>query len=133
MVNPESNHMSAIRKLRLLYIAAVSSQCLCIVNPALAVPLSSPTVQSGVVSFSFDSGPGELLTVQSSGLLPLEWSDISYHVGTGNQIQFSQPLGAASQLFRVRVNEFRPLDQTPNSPVLTAGSVSLPDADVGAP
>jgi hypothetical protein len=102
-------------------------------DSARAVTISTPTVDSRVVSFSCDAGAGQLVTVQSSPIFPLQWSDDSYQLGTGAPLRFSTPLTNGQRFFRVRVTPYHPLQLSPSSPVLATGPVSLPDAIVGAP
>src|SRR5262249_40902297 len=102
-------------------------------DSARAVTISTPIVDSGVVSFSCDAGAGQLVTVQSSPIFPLQWADDSYQLGTGAPLRFSTPLANGQRFFRVRVTPHQALQLAPSSPVLATGPVSLPDAVVGAP
>src|SRR5262245_21926111 len=74
---------------------------------ARAITLSPLTVQSKVVSFSFDSVPNELFTVQSSSSLFSEWVDAAYYRGTGGSIHFSASMAEDQRFFRVRSTEFQ--------------------------
>jgi hypothetical protein len=62
-----------------------------------------------------------------------EWADVAYLPGNGNRLDFSAPVTTNQQFFRVRETVLEPLALRPAVPVLTNGSVSLPDATVGAP
>src|SRR5262245_55684381 len=105
----------------------VSATIFLTLDSAPAITLSSPTLQSNVLSFSFDSAPDQLLTVQSSSGLDSGWSDIVYRVGTGAPMNFSAPITGDQQFFQVKTSAFQPLDLRPNTPTLAEGPVSLPD------
>jgi hypothetical protein len=102
-----------------------------VLNFGFAVTLSPPTVQSGVVSFTFDSAPGQLLVVQQSTSLNSGWTDVAYRLGDGSFMRYSAPTTTQQQFFRVKVTPSLPLALSPSSPSLTSGAVSLPDALVG--
>src|SRR5262245_30940435 len=96
-----------------------------------AVTLSPPVVQSGVVSFTFDSAPNQLLVVQSSTALTSGWADVAYRLGNGSTMSYSAPVAGQQHFFRVKVAPVQPLDLSPKAPSLDSGAVSLPDAVAG--
>src|SRR5688572_25402716 len=102
-----------------------------IINESRAVTPSTPMVQSNIVSFSFDSVPDQLFTVQNSESLSRQWFDAAYHRGTGMPIIFSAPATNVWRFFRVRSTPFEPLALFPGGPTLPSGDVSLPDAVAG--
>lgn len=128
MLNAISKY-SAARRLGVggIWLAAF----LGISDESLAVTPSTPMVQSNIVSFSFDSAPDQLLTVQNSESLSGEWFDAAYHRGTGTPITFSTSVTNDWRFFRVRATPFQPLGLFPSGPTLASGEVSLPDAVAG--
>ncbi|MEO8426199.1 MAG: hypothetical protein ABI651_03720 [Verrucomicrobiota bacterium] len=128
----KSTRVSVFRRFDAFCISIFAAVFPGFLNSGSALTLSSPTAQSGVVSFFFDSIPDQLFTVQSSGSLSSGWLDASYYLGTGAPISFSAQMTADQQFFRVRITAFQALELSPNSPTLATGPVSLPDAVVGA-
>src|SRR5687768_2268077 len=72
---------------------------LSIIDRSSAITPSIPVVRSNVVSFSFDSVPDQLFTVQSSESLSAGWVDAAYYRGTGARINFSAPATNISRFF----------------------------------
>src|SRR5882672_5158065 len=91
--------VSRLRRLDAFCISIIAAVFLGFLNSGSAVTLSSPTVQSGILSFFFDSVPDQLFTVQSSDSLSSAWLDASYHLGTGAPISFSAPMTADQRFF----------------------------------
>jgi len=109
----------------------VFSALFSVLNFGFAVTLSPPVVQSGVVSFTFDSAPNQLLVVQSSTALTSGWTDVAYRQGNGSTMSYSTPVAGQQQFFRVKVAPAQPLNLLPAAPSLVSGAVSLPDAVAG--
>jgi len=116
---------------RLSFLALSFSALLGIIIQSSAITLLTPVVRSNFVSFSIDSVPDQLLTVQQSQSLSDGWSDAAYYRGTGTPITFSAPATNTWRFFRVRTKPFEPLALVPSGPNLVSGEVSLPDAVVG--
>jgi hypothetical protein len=104
-----------------------------LVDSGSAVTLSPPVLQSGTISFQFDTTADQVFTVQSANALSSEWTDVAVHLGTGAPIDFSGPITGTGRFFRVKVSPRPPLGLSPSAPVLATGPVSLPDAVVGVP
>lgn len=98
-----------------------------------AVTLLSPSIRSGVVSFSFETASNQVAVVQATPSLATGWVDLTNYAGAGGLLTFSAAAAASQQFFRVALQERAGLlGLLPNTPVLTNGDVSLPDAMVGS-
>lgn len=96
-----------------------------------AVNLTAPSVSSGEISFTYDSGADQLMTVQQATSPTGTWSDVEWKRGTGGVIQFKATANQTQRFFRVKSTVFQSLDLSPAGPTLQAGAISLEDSVVG--
>lgn len=95
------------------------------------VTLSLPRLVGGILTFDAVSISNHVLTLQSAADSSGPWSDVRHRVGTGERMAFEFPVSASRQFFRVRTSPVRPLQLSPETPILSSGPVSLPDAVAG--
>ncbi len=102
------------------------------VQAGQTVLISPPTFRSGKILFSAASVSNQVTTLQVSESPAGPWLDLDDYPGTGQPIQFSVTTTGERRFFRLRTAASSSFALSPQTPTLTTGAISLPDAVVGS-